>query len=357
MQRGPMWVEELAPEGTGQRVPVVLVHGGGGQGTDWLLTPDGRPGWAPLLAAAGHRVFVVDRPGHGRSPADPAVLGPLAPTFGEERLRELFLGPANTRWPGAADGSDEIFAQFAASQGPSATDTAAAHALERDRLTALLERTGPAVLLASSAGGPGAWLAADARPELVRAFVAVETLGPPFTGQPGTPLPWGLAAAPLTYDPPISDPGQLHTHTDPAGPVPKVLQEEPARRLASLARLPIAVVTAQASPFRLFDGHLVEFLTQAGCSPALLRLENAGIHGNGHGMMLESNNAEVLAVITGWLADRGLDGPEGTGFPPGTDNPDASPRPVDDDGRRPKENRCAPSSGAEPGRSRPESSR
>jgi hypothetical protein len=33
--------------GAGDRrpFPVVLVHGGGGQGTDWMETPDGRPGW------------------------------------------------------------------------------------------------------------------------------------------------------------------------------------------------------------------------------------------------------------------------------------------------------------------------
>ncbi|MFD0692388.1 alpha/beta fold hydrolase [Actinomadura fibrosa] len=321
VQRGPMWVEELPPEGAERKAAIVLVHGGGGQGTDWLLTPDGRPGWAPLLAAAGHRVLVVDRPGHGRSPFDPDVLGPPGRTFGEEPLRRLFLGspdgpplPPNTRWPGALDGSDEVFAQFAASQGPMTTDPSVTHALERDRLAALLERIGPAVLIAHSAGGPGAWLAADARPDLVLAFVAVETLGPPFVGQPGVPLPWGLAAAPLTYDPPAADAAELRTRLDADGPVPKALQDEPARRLASLARLPIAVVTAQASPFRLFDGHLIEYLQQAGCSPELLRLADAGIDGNGHAMMLERNNAEVLAVITGWLAGRGLDVPDsGTG--------------------------------------------
>jgi hypothetical protein len=32
-----------------------------------------------------------------------------------------------------------------------------------------------------------------------------------------------------------------------------------------------------------------------------IRLGELGIHGNGHAMMLEKNNAEVAAVITDWI--------------------------------------------------------
>jgi hypothetical protein len=32
-----------------------------------------------------------------------------------------------------------------------------------------------------------------------------------------------------------------------------------------------------------------------------IRLGDLGIHGNGHAMMLEKNNAEVAAVITDWI--------------------------------------------------------
>ncbi|MGQ2914677.1 alpha/beta fold hydrolase [Microbacterium aurantiacum] len=308
--RGPMYVEWEVPDGA-TKTPVVLVHGGGGQGTDYLTTPDGRPGWAPLLVQHGHPVYIVDRPGHGRSPYDPAVLGQPAPTWGAEVLAGIFLGdpagpplPPHTRWPGELDGSDDVFEQFIATQGPLMADTSAMHSLERDRLIALLDRIGPAFVVAHSAGGPGAYLAADARPDLVRGLAAVETIGPPFLGQPqaGITLPWGLAAAAPAYDPPASTVEELRLVVDSSGPVPKALQEEPARMLPGLAQVPIAIVTAQASPFRFFDGHLKDYLDQAGCSSVFLRLEDAGIEGNGHGMMLESNNAEVLAVITDWFA-------------------------------------------------------
>lgn len=311
---GPMYVEWELPETTTPRTPIVLVHGGGGQGTDYLTTPDGRPGWAPMLVAAGHPVYVVDRPGHGRSPYDPQVLGAPTGTWGAEVLIGVFLGdpnlplPPHTQWPGTLDGSDEVFEQFIATQGPLLADTATMHTLERDRLVALLDRIGPAIVVAHSAGGPGAFLAADSRPELVRAFVAVETLGPPFLGQPqtGMTLPWGLAAAPMRYEPPVADPSEFRLRIDETGPVPMALQEEPVRTLPGLAQVPIAIVTAQASPFRFFDGHLKAFLDQVGCTSEFVRLEDSGVNGNGHGMMVERNNADVLAVILDWLGARGL---------------------------------------------------
>lgn len=56
-------------------------------------------------------------------------------------------------------------------------------------------------------------------------------------------------------------------------------------------------MTAEASPFRWFDGHTKAFLEQAGCGVDLLRLWDEGVRGNAHGMMLELNNAAVLDVI------------------------------------------------------------
>ena len=58
--------------------PIVLVHGGGGQGLDWMGTPDGRPRLgADPCCEEGYKVYVVDRPGHGRSPYHPDVDGPF----------------------------------------------------------------------------------------------------------------------------------------------------------------------------------------------------------------------------------------------------------------------------------------
>ncbi|HEY7967053.1 MAG TPA: alpha/beta fold hydrolase [Solirubrobacteraceae bacterium] len=318
---GPMYVEWEAPAKRPHGVPWVLVHGGGGQGTDYLTTPDGRLGWARLLVEHGRTVYVVDRPGHGRSPYDPDVLGPPAKVMSAEALRPIFQPPANgpgsnpvshlhTRWPGGREPGDAVFDRWLAATGPMLADQASMHALERERIGELLELVGPAVVVTHSAGGPGAFLAADAKPDCVAALIAIETLGPPFAKNParGSDLAWGLAAAgPFTFSPPASTPEELALLTeerDGYGPVPLTLQADPARRLESLSRFPIAVMTAESSPFTMFDRHLVAFLEQAGCDVELVRFADRGVHGNGHGMMLESNNEEALAVLEQWVQER-----------------------------------------------------
>ena len=72
------------PEAVTQPWPIVLVHGGGYQGTEWLDTPDGRPGWQQRLVEAGYATVTVDRPGQGRSPFHVDTIGPMGPTFSYE---------------------------------------------------------------------------------------------------------------------------------------------------------------------------------------------------------------------------------------------------------------------------------
>ena len=90
--------------------------------------------------------------------------------------------------------------------------------LDQSRGAELLDRIGPAVLMAHSLGGPAGWLIADARPDLVKALVEIEAIGPPFAEHPqlGLTLEYGLTAAPLTYDPPVERPGRARRRGAPA---------------------------------------------------------------------------------------------------------------------------------------------
>jgi pimeloyl-ACP methyl ester carboxylesterase len=320
VERGPMYVEWESPPEGGSEVPWVLVHGGGGQGTDYLTTPDHRLGWSRLLVEHGATVYVPDRPGHGRSPHHPDILGAMAPPFSAEMLRPIFLPPTegpdsnpvahlHTQWPGGREAGDPVYDQWLAAAGPILADWTVMHALERDRLAELLELVGPAVVVTHSAGGPGVFLACDARPDLVSALIAIETIGPPFLNLPdrGIDLAWGVACAPLTFSPPAATPQELKLVTeerDEFGPIPLTLQQEPARKLDNLSRFPIAVMTAESSMFTLFDRHLVAFLEQAGCDVELVRFADRGVHGNGHGMMLELNNEAALGVVEQWVDER-----------------------------------------------------
>lgn len=306
VSRAPMYVEWLAPQVPAKPYPVVLIHGGGGQGTDWLGTPDGRPGWAVDLVNEGYAVYVVDRVGHGRSPADATIRATPGARIPYEFAAALFAGtespmlpgsgsPLHTQWPKADDGGrDTALDQLVASACAPLDDVAAAHALDGLRCAQLLEKIGPAIVFTHSAGGPAALVMADHQPDKVKALVAIEIIGPPFASRPPLSiLPWGLTAVPLAYDPPVTDPGQL--------------QDGTPRKLSNLTGFPIAVISAEASPVAPLGPPNTQFLQAHGCRVEHIALQDHGVRGNGHGMMMETNSRQALQVILDWMAAHDLD--------------------------------------------------
>jgi pimeloyl-ACP methyl ester carboxylesterase len=212
----------------------------------------------------------------------------------------------HTQWPGDRGEDDAALEAIVASSGPMTADLAVGQQLDQSRGAELLDRIGPAILMTHSLGGPAGWLIADARPDLVKAIVAVEPIGPPFAVQPqlGLSLDWGITQAPMTFDPPAGEASEIQrvTQDPPAeGGIPLELQADPPRRLPNLAGIPIAVVSAEASPFAHFGDHTVAFLRQAGADAEHVRLADHGVNGNGHAMMLENNSREALEVILRWL--------------------------------------------------------
>lgn len=291
VQRAPMFVQWEAPPVVTRPYPLVLVHGGGGQGTDWTGTPDGRPGWATRFVEAGFAVYVVDRCGHGRSPYHPDVVAAMGAPFPYEAARALFL-PEERRgeqvqWTYGEAEVDQLLCPM----GPLPADLAESQRMDADRLGRLLDLTGPAVLVTHSAGGPVGWLAADARPDAVVAIVAVEPVGPAFAEIPGMgSLDWGLTSAPIAYDPPVSDPAEVRE----------------GMRIPALAGKPVVVVTGGASAFADFAPQVVDFLRDTGADAARLHLPDHGVKGNGHGLIFEANSDETVRPVIDWI--RGLEG-------------------------------------------------
>jgi pimeloyl-ACP methyl ester carboxylesterase len=259
-------------------------------------------------------VYVVDRPGHGRARSGIAVGEITAPpTY--EAIAEVLFGnaepgvrsPRHTQWPGTRAVRSDLVDQFCAGQGPFAIDLADAENAMQSAGAELLDRIGPAILLTHSLGGPFGWRVADARPASVKAIVAIEPAGPPFSelGPSLGALKWGLTAGPLAYDPPVRDPAELRLETRQAprnGFKNCLVQTDPPMQLANLRRLPVLIVTAEASDAAYVDHGTVDFLRQAGVTVDHLRLEEAGVLGNGHLMMLERNSDEIAGHLVGWLA-------------------------------------------------------
>jgi pimeloyl-ACP methyl ester carboxylesterase len=177
---------------------------------------------------------------------------------------------------------------------------------------ALLDKMGPAVVIAHSQGGAFGWSWADARPELVKALIQIEPKGPPFSEITTTSFssaitrPWGLTALPLTYSPAPTDMDAPLATKIILSKSPDlfdcVLQEEPARQLTNLREVSILIVTGEASYHALYDHCTFEFLKQAGCEKAEhIRLADLGIHGNGHLQFLEKNSDDIAEVIEEWM--------------------------------------------------------
>ena len=97
---GAMYVEVMVPKQIRSPYPVVFIHGAAQTGVDWLMTPDGRPGWASNFLDMGYVVYLQDVPARGRSQYVPGVDGGLtmmtAATL-EERFTARGLGSDDPR--------------------------------------------------------------------------------------------------------------------------------------------------------------------------------------------------------------------------------------------------------------------
>ena len=114
-----------------------------------------------------------------------------------------------------------------------------------------------------------------------------------------------MTAEPLAYDPPLASEEDLsfvrQDEAEGPGLMRGWLQAEPARRLKNLADIPVLVVQGEASYHAPYDHNTVAYLRQAGVDVTFIRLADRGIFGNGHMLMIETNNAEIAAVAAEWL--------------------------------------------------------
>jgi pimeloyl-ACP methyl ester carboxylesterase len=128
----------------------------------------------------------------------------------------------------------------------------------RTRGAMLLDEIGPSILVTHGDGSVFAWVTAQERPSLVKGIVAVEQR-------------------------------------------PESLRGQPVEQLARLAKIPIAIVTTEASQANASDPGIAASLRQAGCTVAEIHLADRGVRGNGPMVMMEKNHREALQPILDWM--------------------------------------------------------
>ena len=317
---GQVYVEVLAPKDVKRPYPLVLIHGAAQTATNWMGTPDGRKGWAEYFVEQGYIVYMIDQPMRGRSAIHPADGQTRMFTASNEEWqftaveKEMRWPQAklHTQWPGDGPNKgrrgDPIFDAFYATQVETVISNEETQQRNKDAGTALLDRIGPAIVLTHSQSGSFGWLIADARPRLVKAVIAIEPAGPPFEATingTGKARAWGPTDIPITYDPPVTDPSEIAVEREAKADGPDLfvcwMQKAPARQLVNLKNIPVMVMAAEASYHQVYDHCTAKYLNQAGVKAEFIRLQDKGIHGNGHMVMIEKNNLEIADLIDQWV--------------------------------------------------------
>jgi len=276
-EQGAMYVEGalvhyIKPEGRQYDNPIIMIPGLNLSSYIFLTTPDGREGWAQQFAAAGYDVYVINDPRfdfsrgfnvegfekvpeEGAPPADStAVQG-----WQQDIWRRWGFGSAeDDPYPDAQFPTDD-FDEFVANY-PYLSRSNASYA---DAIAALLEQTGPAILMPHSAGGPQAVRAALEKPDQVTGFVLVEPTGPPTESE----------------FPALAGKFMLGVYGD------YIDSRRQAGRKAGV------------------EAAAVLFSQNGGPAEVISMPEDHRVNGNSHLMMEDENNADIADLIIDWLAD------------------------------------------------------
>ena len=270
-----MYVQYFLSANKRGALPLLMWHGGGLTGVTYETTPDGREGWLNYFIKQGWDVYNSDAVERGRAgfaqypevfKGEPLFLTKNNPF---ERFRigdganSYNPDPAKMRLlPGSqfpAEGYDNFTKQVVPRW--TSTDDAIIAAY-----TALVDKVCPCVILFHSQAGQFGFKVAQARPDKVKALIAVEPAG-------------------------IGDP----------------------RQAAKLKDIPTLFVygdfiekDSRWPQIRKNGLGFGEAIVKAGGRTDVIQLPQAGLKGNSHMLMMDRNNLEVAKLIQDWLAANGL---------------------------------------------------
>jgi pimeloyl-ACP methyl ester carboxylesterase len=289
-----MFVQYLLPADRRHDYPIVMIHGGGGQGTDWLETPDGRDGWADYFVADGWDVYVVDRPGHGRSQSNGSCGNGMVGTANSAIISRLATSDASV-WPGGepTPSNDNVVA-FAAS---STTAPYCGNNVAAKTISALLDEIGPAILLAHSAGGGATFSVPDLNAKNVVGIIAFEAAG-------SNPVAAGFGGGP----PAIAD-WKLEPALPSGFAAVEVngcaMQGNRPSRLVNFANLPLVLVGSERGLGTGAEALKCQAAVwqQAGVDASAVYLPDRGLRGGGHFAMAQLDNGAYASVFIGFAAD------------------------------------------------------
>ena len=251
--------------------PILMNPGGGATARVYDTTPDGREGWLTLFVREGFAVYGVDRPNTGRAGTDVCKINAVrlgrAPASELPAINRYAAGSSWVTWRwgpkyGELYPDTQFPVQFAEEYYRQKVSTYRDEE-ENDKsvkaFTALVDKVGPSVLLTWSSSGLLGYLTAAERPDTVKAILAIESSTSAFGN--------------------ISD-----------------------DQLKRLAKVPILIVIGDRAQDRVDASRAFQKRMKAvGGSVTVDVLPEAGIYGNGHALMVEKNNKQIMFRMIAWL--------------------------------------------------------
>lgn len=275
-----------------KRLPLIFVHGYGGSGVCWEMTPDGRNGFSTLMLRHGYSTYVMDLPGRGRAGRTSAStnIKPLADEMFWFDIWRIGIWPEYNK--GVQFKTDSTYlSQFFREMTPDLSD----HTQDIPAINALTECLGSAILVTHSAGGFPGWMVAMQNPKVK----AVATYEPGVYVFPENEVPEkieGLTGGCEGIPVPMSEFMQLMK-------IPIVLYfgdyipETPSKNLGD-----------ENWRVRLQMGRkFIECINRHGGNATLVELPKLGIYGNTHFLMQDLNNDVLADLFTEWLSKKHLD--------------------------------------------------
>ena len=269
----PMFVHYLLPAERRHDYPVVFIHGGGGQGTDWLQTPDGRDGWVDYFVADGWDVYVVDRPGHGRSQSNASCGEGTVGTANSGFISFLATSDASV-WPGGQPTPANDAVVYLTATG--VTAPYCGNGIAADAISMLLDEIGPAILIAHSAGGGATFMVPDRNADNVVGIIAFEAAGaqpiePGFGGSPPAITQWEVSPALPADFAGVDNDGCAMQGGEPA-------------QLVNFDGVPIVLVASEMGLFSTREGMACQVAAwqQAGADASYVYFPDRGLSGGGH---------------------------------------------------------------------------
>lgn len=276
------------------KYPLIMLHGAGQYSRTWESTPDGREGFQNIFLRRGFSTWLVDQPRRGNAGRS-TVEGTVTPKPDEQMWFNQFRVGV---WPDYFKGVqfsqdksvlDQYFRQMTPNTGPFDINVIA------DALSAVVDKTGPAILFTHSQGGGPGWYTAMKNAN-VKAIVAFEPGSSFVFPENEMPAPMPSAFDTLKGEPVAMDRFMALTK------IPIIIfygDNIPDKPVAMPAQDSWRVRLAMARQWR-------DVVNKHGGDVTVVHLPEIGIKGNTHFPFSDLNNVQIADQVSQFLKNKNL---------------------------------------------------